>query len=90
MNFTLNLHPKLNLLFEKRQFNILITYIVSLVSFYTLWKYQETRGFLLFWGTIERDLWYETDLKWKLFIVNVSKCHFIFMERQMLTWPISV
>ena len=36
-----------------------LTHFMSLVSFDTPWKYQETFGFLMFSGDIERDQWYE-------------------------------
>ena len=32
-----------------------LTHFISLVSFYTPWKYQKMRGFLIFSGGIERD-----------------------------------
>ena len=35
----------------------LLTYFMQLVSFYTPWKHQKTRGFLMFAGGVERDKW---------------------------------
>ena len=32
---------------------------MPLVSFYTPWKHQKTRGFLMLSGGVERDHWYE-------------------------------
>ena len=32
---------------------------MPLVSFYTPWKQQKTRSFLMFSGGIERDQWHE-------------------------------
>ena len=36
-----------------------LTHFISLVSFYIPWKYQTTRGFLIFSGGIERGPWHE-------------------------------
>ena len=36
-----------------------LTHFMPLVSFYTPWEYQKTRGFLIFSGVIERDHWHE-------------------------------
>ena len=35
---------------------------MPLVSFYTPWKHQETKGFLIFSGCIERDEWHDMGL----------------------------
>ena len=40
-----------------------LTHFMLLVSFYTSWKYQKTRGFLIFSGGIERDQC--RDMCWK-------------------------
>ena len=37
------------------------THFMSLVFFYTPWKYQTISGFLMFSSGIERDQWYEMD-----------------------------
>ena len=34
---------------------LLITHFMALVTFYIPWKYEKTRGFLMFSGGIERD-----------------------------------
>ena len=36
-----------------------LTHFTSLVSFYTPWKYQTTRSFLIFSGGMERSQWHE-------------------------------
>ena len=36
-----------------------LTHFMPLVSFYTLWYYQKTSGFLMFPGAIERDFSHE-------------------------------
>ena len=36
-----------------------LTYFMSLVSFYALWKHQKIYGFLMFSEGIERDQWNE-------------------------------
>ena len=38
-----------------------LTHFMLLVSFYTPRKHQKTTGFLIFSGSIERDLLHETD-----------------------------
>ena len=37
-----------------------LTHFMPLVSFYTLWKYQKTSGFLILFGGPESDQWYDT------------------------------
>ena len=39
--------------------SICVTHFIPLVSFYTPWKHQKTRGFLMFSGGLERDQWHE-------------------------------
>ena len=41
---------------------VIFTRIMSIVSFYTPWKLQETWGFLMHLGGIEKDQWHETSL----------------------------
>ena len=36
-----------------------LTHFMPLVSFYTFWKHQKTKGFLVFSGGIEREQWHE-------------------------------
>ena len=36
-----------------------LTHFISLFSFYTPWKHQKTRVFLMFSGDIERDQWHK-------------------------------
>ena len=36
-----------------------LTHFMPQVSFYTPWKHQKTKGFLMFPGVIERDQWHE-------------------------------
>ena len=36
-----------------------LTQYMPLVSFYTPWKHQKTKGFLMFPGVIERHQWHE-------------------------------
>ena len=38
---------------------VILTHFMQLVSFYTPWKHEETSGFLIFSGGIERDQWHE-------------------------------
>ena len=42
----------------------LLTYFMSLISFFTPWKLQKTRGFLVFSGILERDQWH--DIGWNV------------------------
>ena len=39
----------------------ILTHFMPLASFYTHLKYQKTRGFLIFSGSIGRDQWHEMD-----------------------------
>ena len=39
-----------------------LSHVMPLVSFYTPWKHQETKGFLIFSGCIERDEWHDMGL----------------------------
>ena len=39
-----------------------LIHFMQLVSFYSPWKHQKTRGFLMFSEGIERDLWHEMGL----------------------------
>ena len=36
-----------------------LTHFMSLDSFYTPWKHQETLGFMMISGGVERDQWHE-------------------------------
>ena len=36
-----------------------LSHYMPLFSFYTSWKHQKTRGFLMFSGGIEREQWHE-------------------------------
>ena len=38
---------------------ILVNPFYATISFYTPWKHQKTKGFLMFFGGIERDEWHE-------------------------------
>ena len=46
---------------------------MSLVSFYTAWKYQKTSGFLIFSGGIERET---NDMKWLMGLLNIKFLEF--------------
>ena len=35
------------------------THLMSLIFFYTFWKHQKTRGFLIFSGGLGKDQWHE-------------------------------
>ena len=37
----------------------LLTHFMPLISFDTPWKYQKTKGFMMFSGGIKRDPWHE-------------------------------
>ena len=49
----------------------LLTHLMSLISFYTLWKHEKTRGFLVFSGGIERDKWHDMGW-WQVTAWNLS------------------
>ena len=38
---------------------VVVTHVMSLLFFYTPWKYQKVSGFLMFSGGIERNHWHE-------------------------------
>ena len=40
---------------------LLLIHFIVLVSFYAPWKHQQSSGFLIFSGGIERDQWHEID-----------------------------
>ena len=36
-----------------------LTYLIPLFSYYTPWKHQKTRSFLMFLGDTEKNQWHE-------------------------------
>ena len=54
-------HNSLN--FAEVELNFTITHLVPLVYFHTPWKYQKTKGLLVFSGGIERDHWHEMSFR---------------------------
>ena len=43
---------------------ILLNQFMTLAFFYTQWKHQKTRGFLIFYRSIKRDQWHEMGLSY--------------------------
>ena len=52
---------KFTLVFSFHWRKYALNHIMPLVFFQTPTKYQKTRGFLVFSGSIERDQWHEMD-----------------------------
>ena len=51
------------------KYDISLTHFMRLVSFYTPWKHQKTKGFLMFSGGLERD----RGMKWVKQTVSYEK-----------------
>ena len=71
-DFTILNSTRKNLIVIKTRINILIHYM-PLISFYSHWKHQKIRAFLMFSGGIERD----HGMKWVNWLLQVKRKRFL-------------